>query len=134
MQVGSSSDITKLITELRKPKKDNGEPFDAVPPKPEPPAASGDSLESLIAQFQARLALSSFQRNDLNGDGYVERGEFMTQNLKPRETYTFKEEEVAGTWDKIDKNGTGRLSQEEYTDAFSSVFTVSAGRFDKPLT
>jgi ribosomal protein S12 methylthiotransferase accessory factor YcaO len=92
------------------------------------------SEDSIAAAFQARLAQSSFNRNDTNQDGFVDREEYVTNNMKTREDgYKPELSDVERTWSEIDKNGTGRLSEDEYKQGFSSVFVASVGRLDKPL-
>ena len=86
------------------------------------------------ASLQARLAQSSFERNDLNHDGFVEESEFVKNNLKPRhDGYQPTLGDVQKHWNAIDKDGTGKLDRDAYVDGFSSVLTVSVGRFSKPI-
>ncbi|MBX9455457.1 MAG: hypothetical protein KL863_05205 [Rhizobium sp.] len=137
MDVSSNYDIFRLIAENpRKKATDKDNPFEVPePPAPKVSSASGssDGLEGLIAEFQARLAHSNFNRSDLNGDGIIERQEFVTEKLIPRETYQFTDAEAAQMWDQLDTQGRGQLNEAEYTEALSKVFQVSAGKFDKPL-
>jgi hypothetical protein len=92
---------------------------------------SGDSA---AAALQSRLAQSSFDRNDTNHDGIVQRDEFIDNSMKPRQDGSQSDlADVVGHWNKLDPDGKGSLTEEEYNSAFSSLLQVSVGTFDGPL-
>lgn len=99
------------------------------------PLSSGQSIGgSTSAALQARLAQNSFDRHDTNRDGFVGRDEFIDSNMKPRQD-GWKPElaDVVDQWNELDTEGKGSLSKLEYTQALSSLLTVSSGNFSKPL-
>lgn len=92
---------------------------------------SGDSA---AAALQARLAQSSFDRNDSNHDGIIQRDEFIENRMKPNQDGSQADlSDVIDHWNKLDKDGKGSLTQEEYNGAFSSLMQVSTGTFSRPI-
>ncbi len=134
MRVGSGADsIYQLFLPRTKPESVSGSGLPQAAPSIRS-IGGGGSDDSIAAAFQARLAQSSFDRNDTNNDGFVDQSEFIENNMKTRaDGYTPKLEDVQNTWNQIDKDGQGRVSEEEFKDGFSSTLKVSVGHFDKPL-
>ena len=134
MQVRSSADsVYSLFLPRTKPESVSSSGLQQAQPSVRATGGVG-SEDSIAAAFQARLAQSSFNRNDTNQDGFVDREEYVTNNMKTREDgYKPELSDVQRTWSEIDKNGTGKLSENEYKQGFSSVFVASVGRLDKPL-
>jgi len=101
---------------------------------------SGQSIAGTLSQgsaaaaLQSQLARSSFDRDDTNRDGMVGRDEFMENNMKPRQDGWLPElADVVDQWNKLDNQGKGSLSRDEYVGSFSSLLTVSVGQLSKPL-
>ncbi|WP_075292011.1 EF-hand domain-containing protein [Pararhizobium arenae] len=134
MKIGSSSDS---IYQLFLPRSKTEAASDSGAEQfKQPLRTSGvtSSDDSLVAAFQARLAESSFNRNDTNGDGFVDREEYIDNNLQERaDGYKPELADVQSTWNQIDANGKGRLSEDEYKEGFNSILKVSMGHFDKPI-
>jgi len=134
MRIGSSGDS---IYSLFLPKTKSEPVPDAGLQQAAPSIRRSETVgseDSVAAAFLARLAQSSFNRNDTNKDGFVDQDEYVTNNMKTRGD-GFKPElaDVQRTWSEIDKASAGRLSREQYEQGFSSVFSASVGKFDKPL-
>ena len=134
MRIGSSADsIYSLFLPKTKTETVSDSGLKQSAPSIRNPVAVG-SEDSVVAAFQARLAQSSFNSNDTNKDGFVEKDEYISNNLKTRsDGYRPDRADVERTWNEIDKSGAGRLSEEQYEEGFSSVMVVSSGKFDKPL-
>jgi|EndMetStandDraft_6_1072998.scaffolds.fasta_scaffold540892_1 hypothetical protein len=134
MRVGSSADsIYNLFQPRAKPDSVSTSGLSQAAPSIRN-VGGGGSDESIAAAFQARLAQSSFDRNDTNNDGFVDQSEFVENNMKARaDGYVPKLEDVQNHWSQIDKNGQGRVSEDEYKSGFSSTLKVSVGHLDKPL-
>jgi len=134
MRIGSSSDS---IYQLFLPRTKTESVSDSGLQQSAPTIRSSgvvNSDDSVAAAFQARLAQSSFNRNDTNHDGFVDRDEFVDNNMKVRaDGYQPSLNDVQRQWNEIDKDGKGRVNEEEYKAGFSSVFKVSMGHFDKPI-
>ena len=92
---------------------------------------TSSSDAALVAAFQARLAQSSFDRNDTNHDGYVDQNEFIDNNMQTTsDGYKPQLADVQRYWSAIDSDNQGRLGEAEYKEAFSSVLKVSLGHLD----
>ncbi|WJH37954.1 hypothetical protein N7E02_00520 (plasmid) [Aliirhizobium terrae] len=138
MRVGSSSDIYSLLVPRAKSKDNNDGPSDAS--LPSGPGGGGSagmgalSHDEAAAAFLARLAKSNFDRDDTNGDGYVDQKEYIDRNMQTRsDGYQPDLGDVQNSWNRLDSQGKGRLNEQEYADGFSSVFQAARGTFDKPL-
>lgn len=98
------------------------------------PAIIGKDRDVQIAEFQARLAKSNFERNDLDNDGHVSRDEFIQQNMEKRESgYQPRLEDVTKLWNSINGDGKARLNEEEFTAGFNSTLKISMGSIDRPI-
>ncbi|WP_421439739.1 EF-hand domain-containing protein [Agrobacterium tumefaciens] len=135
MRVGSGSDSIYQLLLSRS--KTGTTPAGEGQQPPAPPIRSvGGSVSdsSIAAAFQARLAQSSFDRSDTDGDGFVDKVEYVSSNMKPRsDGYVPDQADVERTWSELDKTGKGHLSQDEFKQGFSSVLNVSVGTFGKPI-
>jgi hypothetical protein len=132
MRVGSSSDIYDLLAPKAKPK----EPGVGTEGQAPPDGRTNSSLggRETAASFLAHLAKSNFERDDTDGDGFVDQNEYVDAKMKPRaDGYVAEEADVRKTWSELDKKGNGRLDEQEYREAFASVLQVSQGTFDKPI-
>lgn len=131
MRIGSSSDS---IYQLLAPRPKRNPAADDTAQKPAPSVKTVDTSSSddaLVAAFQARLAQSSFDRNDTNHDGYVDQNEFIDNNMQKRpDGYQPQLADVQRYWSAIDSDNQGRLGEADYKDAFSSVLKVSLGHLD----
>lgn len=138
MRVGSSSDIYSLLVPRAKA-KDN---YDG-PSEPSASLARGNGSgvagvsignDEAAAAFLARLAKSGFERDDTNGDGIVEQQEYIDRAMQTRpDGYQPDLADVQNTWNQLDKDGKGSLTEQDYASGFSSVFQVATGSFSKPL-
>ncbi|MBV7518856.1 hypothetical protein [Ensifer sp. ENS12] len=98
------------------------------------PATLGKDRDVQISEFQARLAKSNFERNDLNGDGYVSRDEFTERNMQKRGSgYQASLEDVTKLWNSINRAGKDNLNEEEFATGFNTTLKVSMGSIDRPL-
>ncbi|MEB2848040.1 EF-hand domain-containing protein [Endobacterium cereale] len=138
MRIGSSSDIYSLLVPRAKTKDNNDGPSE---PANSLVGGSGSGLgrtsignDEAAAAFLARLAKSGFERDDTNGDGIVERQEYIDRAMENRpDGYQPDLADVQNTWNQLDKDGTGSLTEQDYASGISSVFQVASGSFSKPL-
>ncbi|WP_276117987.1 EF-hand domain-containing protein [Pararhizobium qamdonense] len=135
MRIGSGSDS---VYQLFLPRTKNDNLPDGGGQRPSGPSIRGiggsASDNSIAAALQAKLAQSAFDRNDSNGDGFVDKQEYIDNSLKPRsDGYVPDQADVERRWSEFDKEGKGRLSKEEFKEGFSSVVSVSVGHFSKPI-
>lgn len=138
IRVGSSSDIYSLLVPRAKSKDNSEGPSDATMPSGRGVGGSTGmgalSNDEAAASFLARLAKSGFERDDANGDGYVDKAEYIDRAMQTRpDGYRPDIADVKNTWNKLDGQGKGRLSEQDYAEGLSSVFQVARGTFDKPL-
>ena len=133
MRVGSASDIYQLF--LPKAKTNNNIESMEVPPAPTiSSSAGGLANDEVAAAFLARLAKSNFERDDTNGDGFVDKNEYIGAKTQVRSGgYQASASDVQKTWSELDKDGKGRINEQEYSQGFSSMLQVEAGTFGKPL-
>lgn len=134
MRVGSGSDSVYMLLQPKVRSERLGEGA-AQQTSPSGQGVGGlVSSDAAAAALQARLAASSFDRYDTDQDGIVERAEFIKSNMEERsDGYQPDLDDVLNHWNKLDAEGKGALTEEEYTKGFSSVVQVSVGQFDKPL-
>ncbi|TWF43903.1 EF-hand domain-containing protein [Neorhizobium alkalisoli] len=133
MRVGSASDIYQLFVPKAKI-KDNAEAPEERPAPTISSSGSGFGNNEIAAAFLARLAKSNFERDDTNGDGFVDQKEYIDAKTQVRsDGYQASASDVQKTWSELDKDGKGRLNEQEYAEGFSSMFQVKAGTFNKPL-
>lgn len=133
MRVGSASDIYQLFVPKAKI-KDNGEASEERPAPTISSSGGGFGNDEIAAAFLARLAKSNFERDDTNSDGFVDQKEYIDAKTKVRsDGYQASLEDVQKTWSELDKDGKGRLNEQEYAEGFSSMFQAKVGTFDKPL-
>ncbi len=133
MRVGSASDIYQLFVPKAKI-KDNGEAPEERPAPTISSSGGGFGNDGIAAAFLARLAKSNFERDDTNGDGFVDQKEYIDAKTQVRsDGYQASVSDVQKTWGELDKDGKGRLTEQEYAEGFSSMFQVKVGTFDKPL-
>jgi hypothetical protein len=133
MRVGSASDIYQLLVPKAKAKYKPETPQPQLPPAVTNTGGGGGSDE-IAAAFIARLAKSNFDRDDKNSDGFVDQQEYIEANTKGRSDGDQPSlADVEKTWSELDKDGKGRLNEQEYAKGFSSKFEAKAGTFDKPL-
>lgn len=134
MRVGSSSDS---IYSLFLPRTRQDDPSESSSQSSSPSGGTFAGTMSDIdaaSALQAKLAHSNFDRNDTNGDGYVDRNEYIENNMKVHsDGFQADLADVQKSWNELDKRGAGRLNEAEYTEGFNSVFQVSIGHFSKPL-
>lgn len=133
MRVGSASDIYQLFVPKAKI-KDNAEAPEERPSPTISSSGGGFGNDEIAAAFLARLAKSNFERDDTNGDGFVDQKEYIDAKTQVRSGGNqASASDVQKTWSELDKDGKGRLNEREYAEGFSSMFQVKAGTFDKPL-
>ncbi|WP_313602703.1 hypothetical protein [Rhizobium sp.] len=138
MRVGSSSDIYSLLVPRAKSKDNSEGPSESVASLM---GRSGSAVGSVsvsnddaAAAFLARLAKNNFERDDTNGDGIVERQEYIDRAMQARsDGYQPDLADVEKTWSELDRNGKGSLTEQDYASGFSSVFQAATGSFSKPL-
>ena len=133
MRVGSASEIHQLFMPRAKSKDARETPEEQVSSTPQ---ASGVAPvnDDVAAAFLAKLAESNFNRDDTNGDGIVSRQEYIDNKMERRPNgYQPQIEDVQKTWSELDKDGKGQLNEQEYTQAFASIFRVARGTMDKPI-
>ena len=136
MRISSSdTSIYDLISPRKKMPSIAEGAGNAMPrPATSAPATVGKDSEVQIAEFQARLVKSNFERNDLNGDGYVSRDEFTERNMETGQSgYQPSLGDVTKLWNKISSAGKESLNEEEFAAGFNSTLKVSMGRIDRPL-
>lgn len=138
MKVGSSSDIYSLLVPRARSKETSEGATESVASLM---GRSGSAVENTAvgndgaaAAFLARLAQSNFERDDTDGDGVVSRQEYIDRAMQTRpDGYQPELSDVQKTWDALDKDGKGSLTEQDYASGFSSVFQVASGSFSNPL-
>ncbi|WJR66335.1 EF-hand domain-containing protein [Neorhizobium sp. CSC1952] len=133
MRVGSASEIHQLFMPRTKSKDASGTPEEQASSIPR--VSGGTPVnDEVVAAFLAKLAESNFNRDDTNGDGIVSRQEYIDDKMERRPNgYQPQIEDVQKTWNELDKDGKGQLNEQEYTQAFGSVFRVTRGTIEKPI-
>ena len=86
-------------------------------------------LEPLMkdAKRMKKLMEESFRKVDIDGNGYLDRGEFeqvLVQIAKEIGVDSPTREEVDDILDEIDENGDNRIDREEFSELIEKVFQM----------
>jgi calmodulin len=79
------------------------------------------------AKKMKKLMEEAFRKVDIDGSGFLERGEFeqvLVQIAKEIGVDNPTREEVDDILDEIDENGDNRISRDEFSDLIEKVFQM----------
>lgn len=79
------------------------------------------------AKRMKKLMEESFRKVDIDGNGYLDRGEFeqvLVQIAKEIGVDSPTREEVDDILDEIDENGDNRIDREEFSELIEKVFQM----------
>lgn len=90
---------------------------------------AGKKFESLMkdAKKMKKLMEDAFNKVDIDGNGYLDRGEFeqvLVQIAKQIGVDSPTREEVDDILDEIDENGDNRISRDQFTKLIEKVFQM----------
>jgi hypothetical protein len=122
MRVGSASEIHQLFMPRTKSVERSEGPEEQTAAPSQFSGLAPASDESMSA-FLAVLAQGNFDRDDTNRDGFVSRDEYVENKMERRpDGYQPQLEDVLRTWSELGGEGRGELSEQEFKEAFSSIF------------
>lgn len=121
MRVGSASEIHQLF--MPRTKSERSEGLEEQTAAPSQFSGLAPASDESMAAFLAVLAQGNFDRDDANRDGFVSRDEYVENKMERRpDGYQPRLEDVLRTWSELGGEGRGELSEQEYKEAFSSIF------------